>query len=61
MTCDWKLDESGLSSVYETQCGHSFALDDRGSPKDHELAHCPFCGGELIDVSERPDADGPRD
>lgn len=41
--CVWTENDSGW---WETTCQNSFVLDN-GTPKDHGMNFCPYCGREL--------------
>ncbi len=48
-TCEWKEDEDG---VYETSCGdHRMYEISVGTPKENDMAFCPFCGRELVEIA----------
>ena len=42
--CHWAEDED--SGAYDTECGHTFALND-GTPAENEMAFCCYCGSQL--------------
>ena len=42
--CEWTEDEDG---VWDTGCGKAFVLDPYGTPAEHEMAYCPYCGREI--------------
>lgn len=45
--CVWREDEDGN---WDTRCGEKFILME-GTPKDNRMNYCPYCGGELSEVS----------
>lgn len=57
--CQWTQEENPDYGIWETECGHSFVLDE-GNPKENEMNYCPFCGrplkqkllSELFDTEE---------
>ncbi len=45
--CTWTKGTDG----WLTACSHIFYLTD-GSPSQHEMKYCCYCGGPLIEVPE---------
>ena len=43
--CNWS--EANASGAFDTDCGHTFLLDD-GTPAENKMAFCCYCGGKLI-------------
>ncbi len=43
-SCEWRRSEDGND---DTQCGGTWCLDD-GTPPEHGMKFCPFCGGILV-------------
>ena len=46
MCCEWELNEEG---DYETDCGHSFTLND-GTLVENSMKFCCFCGKPTREV-----------
>ena len=42
--CEWTDDEDG---VWHTGCGNAFVLDPYGTPAEHGMTYCPYCGREI--------------
>ena len=45
--CEWAEDEDG---VWDTGCGNAFVLDPYGTPAEHGMTYCPYCGREISTV-----------
>ena len=44
-SCGWIEDED--SGAYDTECGHTFLLND-DTPAVNQMFFCCFCGGHLV-------------
>lgn len=44
--CRWWL-WSDDSNTWATDCGNDFQLTE-GTPSQHGLTHCGYCGGQLV-------------
>jgi len=42
--CEWGQDEDG---VWYSDCSGTWTFSDRGTPIEHRMAYCPFCGGAI--------------
>jgi hypothetical protein len=45
-TCHWMLEHDG--EYYDTQCGQAFVMLNGGTPAEHKMQFCAYCGGKLI-------------
>lgn len=43
--CQWTLEING--EYYDTQCGQAFVMLDGGTPSEHKMQFCAYCGREL--------------
>ena len=57
--CAWREDADGN---WDTTCGNCFVLTE-GSPNEHDMRFCCFCGLKLAEQLYTPDLDDdePRD
>lgn len=46
--CGWT---EGIDGVWKTGCGCDHEFID-GNPEENEYKFCPYCGGELVEVSQ---------
>jgi hypothetical protein len=52
--CHWRADDDGN---WDTDCGQCFCLTDDGTPTDHGLRYCGYCGLALVSVPYEPEPD----
>ena len=50
LKCKWSQCE-GAEEVYSTECGRMFEFTNDG-PTENHFAHCPYCGGILVNLIE---------
>lgn len=50
-TCKWssnqERDEYFDDGVYTTECGNAWEFSDGGTPEEHKINYCPYCGRKL--------------
>jgi rRNA maturation endonuclease Nob1 len=50
--CQWKEDKHEPRN-FDTKCGKRFPLFKDGTPAANGFKFCPYCGGKLVDKTER--------
>lgn len=56
-TCSWSpYDDFDMPGTFDTSCGNIFSFTEEGI-KENNFKFCPYCGGEIIEVSppKKPD------